>query len=487
MNQILFGEILFATLISVIGASLLRIGSARLGVALTVQFSGIIGVLFISLTSVAALLFRQANNVVAFSILSLGVLVLAFLLDKRRARIKEGLLCLAYSALAGAAVTFVVGFLVAPVLTFDSWRFLEIGSSVFGDGIPIDQIMSGVLGSYPIALLSVEGLAGKLGMPFAASSLAAVSVLGLSGAFNVCAHPLSQSKRGFRVVTTVILIIGGAVSMYVTRVQLGYIGSHALAAAYYSIGVAAIFAPNAGFSLTGISSESARASLLGVACAGASLTRVEGPLTACLLLVAAITYRGWSRRSIVILMGWAFVVPAFWYGGLAILGASTDILSPIRMVAMLSALGIPLLVAAFVKPSDPIPWFATLALMTMAVAIVIMGSDSTSHLGASVSALAMNLGSKGLWGITWWVVLPLAILALARINADSSASSWTVVTFGFVLLILILGGIRDMPYRSGWGDSGNRMMVHVLPAFILLIFHAFNGREQEPLASTAIE
>jgi len=53
MNQILFGEILFATLISVIGASLLRIGSARLGVALTVQFSGIIGVLFISLTSVA--------------------------------------------------------------------------------------------------------------------------------------------------------------------------------------------------------------------------------------------------------------------------------------------------------------------------------------------------------------------------------------------------------------------------------------------------
>ena len=48
--------------------------------------------------------------------------------------------------------------------------------------------------------------------------------------------------------------------------------------------------------------------------------------------------------------------------------------------------------------------------------------------------------------------------------------SWLLILLGFGGLVMILGGIRDFPFRAGFGDSGNRMMIHIVPlAFLFVI------------------
>ena len=48
-----------------------------------------------------------------------------------------------------------------------------------------------------------------------------------------------------------------------------------------------------------------------------------------------------------------------------------------------------------------------------------------------------------------------------------SEGVWLEVLGGGILLILLLGMIRSVPYRAGWGDSGNRMLVHLAPLAVM--------------------
>ncbi len=478
MNQILVGEVLFASLIGAFGASALRIGLVRLGLALTVQFSGIVGILVITVTTVLSLSLGKPNSFFTVSVVGFALLVAFFLIEKRRSDLRNGVFTVVVAALVNAGVTVAIGFLVAPVLTFDSWRFLEHGSSAFGDGVAVQSLLQDVLGSYPIVLISVQGLGASIGMPFVSSSLATVSVLAVSGAFDMSARPIRGRKRGFRVMAIVALVVGVAASAYMTRVQLGLVNSHALVAGYYALGVAAIFAPGGRLSSSRVSAERIRAALLGVACAGIALARVEGLAVVGILLAVAVAYRGWRRSSLIVLTSIGFVVPGIWYVRLVVAGSSTGILSPSRIVVLLAVAAAPLLIAAAIKPSLPVPWLSAAVIVFLSAATLLIVWDSSSELATTVSAFGINLATKGLWGAIWWVVFPLALLALAQLDDHQARGAWLVVTFGFVLVVLLLGGVRDTPYRIGWADSGNRMMVHVLPAFFLLILHAFRRDDQ---------
>jgi hypothetical protein len=403
-----------------------------------------------------------------------AALLLAFLvIEWRRSALREGVFTVAVAGLANAGVATALGVLVAPVLTYDSWRFLEYGISTFGDPGTVQMVIQEAFGSYPVVLVSIQGLAVSNGMPFAASSLAGISALALSGAFDAISRPLHGSKRALRVLGIVAVVVTVAASSYMTRVQLGLVNSHALVAGYYALGAAAVFASGASLASTSASIERIRAALLGIACAGVALARVEGLLVAALLLTVGISYRGWSRSSLALLSSVAFILPGIWYARLMTAGASTDILSPPRMAVLLAAAAAPLLIALFKKQNHRVLSLNAAVLVLLSAAIFAIGWENASGLGGSVAALGINLANTGLWGATWWVVIPLAILALARLTDDQARGGWLVLTFGFVFLVLILGGARKFPYRIGWGDSGNRMMIHVLPTFFLLLFHSF--------------
>jgi hypothetical protein len=78
------------------------------------------------------------------------------------------------------------------------------------------------------------------------------------------------------------------------------------------------------------------------------------------------------------------------------------------------------------------------------------------------------------WGVTWFAVVALAAIAvlLPRI-ADERL--FVVGITGFFVLLFDFILVRSV-YRSGWGDSGNRMLVHVLPLiFFYLTIKYYRG------------
>lgn len=478
MNQTLLHEALFAAAFGVLGAAGLRIGLAQLGTPLTVQFSGLMGVLVVTATTVASVTFGAPNSTINVSVAGAGLLITLVALEVRRSALKEGLFTVAVAGLANAAVATAFGFFVAPVLTYDSWRFLEHAISAFGDQASVKALIQGAFGSYPVVLVSIEGLAINSGMPFVASSLAGISVLALSGAFDAISRPLHGSKRALRVTGIVAVVAAVAASSYMTRVQFGLVNSHALVAGFYALGVSSVFASETSLSTSSEAAERIRAVLLGIACVGVALARVEGLLVASLLLTAGISYRGWSRPSLRVLSSVSFILPAIWYLRLMTAGASTDILSPPRMAVLLAAAAAPLIIAFLREPHHPVPTLNAAVLVILSAAIFAIGWENATGLGSSAIALGINLANTGLWGATWWIVIPMAVLSVARLEDDQARGAWLVVTFGFVFLILILGGAREFPYRIGWGDSGNRMMVHVLPTFFLLIISGFRNEDQ---------
>lgn len=478
MTAQLLGEAFLVGCITGVGASTLRLGLPRVGYPLIFMFSGLVGVLLVAMTSVVVLGLGGSNHILTVVILSVALLAASLVIDARQSRLGRGLVAIGGAALVGASATLGIGLLVAPILTFDSWRFLEFGSSTFGDGASVQLLLEQYLGNYPIALTSLEGLARGLGLPFLASGVAAVGIMGVAGAFDLFGRRLVGPRAGLRLFLLVVAVIGIAASAYMTRLQLGYINSHAMTAGFFSIGVAALFAPgNEGSPLSPVD-ERLRAVLLGISCAGLALGRVEGLLLVGLMLVAAVTYRGWSRRSLGVVALIGVVVPAIWYGRLATTVIDADILSPSRMVMLLLVATAPLLVAIISEPGHPIPWLASMTLFFLGAATLLVALTNPAGMGTSVSHLFLNLASTGLWGAVWWVVIPLFVMSVSKLHQTNEKSGWLVLTFGYVLIVLLLGGIRDVPYAARWGDSGNRMMVHVLPAFFLLIFSAFGQADE---------
>ncbi len=472
MSDHLTIETLLVAGISCVGAGTLRLLVPRLGAPLTIVLSGLVGVLVVSLSSVISIGLGEPNSLLYVGGLSGVLLACSFIAEYRRSHLNTFALSIGGAALAGALVTIGIGLLVHPILTFDSWRFLEHGSSVFGDGSSVHELLKRSLGNYPISLVSLQGLAQEVRIPFVASGAAAIGVMGVSGAFELFARPMDGVRQALRLFLIAAVVIGVGMSAYITRLQLGYVNAHAMTAGFYALGVAGVFAPGRESSPSSPVDESVRAAIIGISCAGLALGRVEGLLLAGFILVAAVTFRGWSQKSLAVIALVGIAVPVVWYARLATTLVDADILTPSTIVILILATSGPLLVAAF-SAGRPVPWLASMTMLALGGATVIVALANPEGFGLSVSHLILNMISTGLWGAIWWVAIPLSVMAVWRIRMLNARASWLVVTLGFVLVVMILGGVRDFPYTARWGDSANRMMVHVAPAFFLLVFSGF--------------
>jgi len=87
--------------------------------------------------------------------------------------------------------------------------------------------------------------------------------------------------------------------------------------------------------------------------------------------------------------------------------------------------------------------------------------------------LLVNVLRDGGWGTTWIALffLFIAALFLARFEQES-LFTYYILSFGLLFnsLNLIRGG-----WRAGWGDSGNRMLVHIIFILVFYIFLKFKG------------
>jgi len=84
------------------------------------------------------------------------------------------------------------------------------------------------------------------------------------------------------------------------------------------------------------------------------------------------------------------------------------------------------------------------------------------------ATVANLIGGKGLWGYSFIILGILFVGTLFLSNApDRVFLRFPVTTF--IPLGLLLGILRGFPYHAGFGDSLNRMFLHIVPLAVLFI------------------
>jgi hypothetical protein len=105
-----------------------------------------------------------------------------------------------------------------------------------------------------------------------------------------------------------------------------------------------------------------------------------------------------------------------------------------------------------------------------------------SILGNSLWVTAVNMGpdftfryspgGSGLWMHATWLAAIGLVAAAVVVERIPWSRIWKAPIFGFGLLYFLLPYLRGSPWRVGYGDSGSRIVAHILlvmVAFVVLV------------------
>ena len=228
---------------------------------------------------------------------------------------------------------------------------------------------------------------------------------------------------------------------------------------------------------------------------GVIFSRIEGPLTATLLLILVAETKKLSGKQFVVktllvlsfYLGWTLLLSRYRHlsGRVAPTGS---FITPFRMLELI---GPSLLVCGAYSMQyfrrSTFAW-RHIVILTLIGALIGHAIASPQHYAETVSNSLHNLLLLVPWGIFW----PIAALALCYTLSkarDLRESYVCFVLIAYPLMLLALSAFRT-PYRLGWGDSGNRMMGHLIPfVAYIVIFRALEAisvsPHQPPPASTS--
>jgi hypothetical protein len=125
------------------------------------------------------------------------------------------------------------------------------------------------------------------------------------------------------------------------------------------------------------------------------------------------------------------------------------------------------------------------ALAGLALLVVFYAIRTPDILVTAVQATYQNLTYDGLWLLTWVGALGLLAVALI-VQRIPDARLWTVPIVGFGLLFWLLPLLRGGAWRVGTGDSGNRILAHVLSVVVAFLVLAAQDNKAAPVASSRL-
>ena len=136
-------------------------------------------------------------------------------------------------------------------------------------------------------------------------------------------------------------------------------------------------------------------------------------------------------------------------------------------LGLICLLAVPIL---YWQPNAPwMPWALPTIEVGLWSAVALLGLRDLPALRESVRATFHNvILDAGGWGISLKLIA-LIVLVLVLISEGENRVFLRYVVTTFLPTCLVLGFLRDLPYRVGSGDSLNRMFVHILPLAVLLI------------------
>lgn len=106
-----------------------------------------------------------------------------------------------------------------------------------------------------------------------------------------------------------------------------------------------------------------------------------------------------------------------------------------------------------------------LALATL-TGLILFAVSSREHFFISFYSLIMNMFWTGGWGSFWWITISTVCLfqyfVFTKKIPQIKNNIWIIFIFLILGVILFLSWFR-VPYRLGYGDSGNRMLFLAIP------------------------
>jgi len=360
-------------------------------------------------------------------------------------------------------------------LTIDSMRYL-LASVDLRRPEGIEAVFRPDLLKRQLGLPALHALSGLTDRRYMASigPLFGVSGIGLLG-WLVWAR-----TRTWTLVRRVI-VVGAVLAFMLSSNRLlfdfFYINTHIEIATLLMIAVGGMW-------LALVEDEPAWAIPAGLCLAGTILFRPEAPLVVAIVLVplaasrAGPVARWWFAAPIVAVTG-------LWYGIVlwnhAIEGSEVSLTAPVFGNLLAIGAAAALVVAGGHARSASVARLAQTAMLpALAVAIVAFAFTDPSVLFDSIGATAINVGKYGVWLLTWVVAVPLLAVALL-IHRFRESRVWTDSIMGFALLFFLLPYLRESAWRVGSGDSGNRILAHILlVAVTFLVLAAVEGREDAP-------
>jgi hypothetical protein len=214
---------------------------------------------------------------------------------------------------------------------------------------------------------------------------------------------------------------------------------------------------------------------------GTCFLRTEAPLYAAIIIGAAWLWRRIPTITIRQITAIVAIPVIAWYIFLIVnMGQEGVILSPVKAMMAVAPLSI-LLLAMFTLNDGHVDLLRKPSvLFTAVMAMTIMGAlfaAKPDHMARSFMVILHNLHNHGRWGIGWHVATALAIVTFCfrPVKKDHHWIFGVLALSGW--LILSLSFFRT-PYRIGWGDSANRMFVHLYPLayFWVLLNFAAGGK-----------
>jgi hypothetical protein len=314
-----------------------------------------------------------------------------------------------------------------------------------------------------ISLMHATGAMQALGYSISITPIFGMMTLALLG-LAIHEEYRRQNASAWITAVVVILAVGYLVSINRFAYMFFYINGHMMFACFLLAAI--VFGAVA-------SRDQSRGFLLLSALAYAVLPwlRVEGVLVGGLFLAMHTTSSELVLRDRLLLVvpfvatglgWWAHVVPS------VTVISHPSLFDP--MIGNIAALLALIFFVVVCRNSNLVRrWGPPAILLVLLAALLVLSTiDSGQVVATSFDAMWANMTRLEDWGY-FWLIVPVVSLVVFIARHDDSRRWYLYGIVAYMILLLALPVLRDNPYRVGSSDSGNRMLIHVMPLMLLYL------------------
>ena len=454
-------ETLFHVVIALSGFFLLNYTKTSGSATLTIAFAWPIGCVIWCVASMLALILQGGAFLAATLFLASAATMLPLWWHSSSISHQTRLIRIATLIATVAFFSLLAQSLRATQGSYDSFEQIAVGRSLLTLGLREDTTT--LLASWGILVPAVQGASVLLDKDYL-SPAQPLYFLSLLATFYFGGRVVFKQNHVRVSPFLNIALIFGVIFLATTYFllwQAFYIHNSLPSALYLLMFFTGVFSARRKFN-----SEALVLSFVGIT--GFTLCRTEAPLFAGMAVLLGATYL-YGTPQFLKFRRYACIYGALvlaWYLSLLFLvGAGSDILTPSRLVAMLSvtlaALGI-IATAPVYRLSDLLvrhsPWVVVLGAVALCLVAYFWDSQDFK---SNINTIESNMLFFGRWGPAWFVIAGLLAISLATRRSKEFILIFSF-TLGFLAFVLFLGLFREN-YRIGWGDSANRMITHLLP------------------------